>query len=323
MTPFVPRPPWRNGDLQTLRNSIVRPIHSFARWPGERMLLTMRDGSGDRLAASLHRPRTATDKPLAILIAGVTGCEGSIYIKATATALLKAGYPVLRLNLRGSPPSRPTCRDHYHAGRSEDLRDVVEDLPLSLKSDGLVVIGYSMGGNMILKCLGEDGEASPFMAAASVSAPIDLFATTRQFTSPRNAVYHQWMLNNLKKEALVSGADITADERNAVLAARNVIEYDDLYVARRNGFNGAEDYYQQCQALTYLDAIRIPTLIIHADDDPWIPSDAYRQFDWASNPWLKPELTHAGGHVGFHARGSKVPWHDQRILAFLNDVTRR
>ncbi len=320
MTPFVPRPPWRNGDLQTLRNSIVRPIYDFKRWPGERLLLAMRDATGDRLAASLHRPAATTGKPLVILVPGVTGCEESIYIKATATALLKAGFPALRLNLRGSPPSRPTCRDHYHAGRSEDLRDVVEALPRSLKAHGLVVVGFSLGGNMALKCLGEDGEASPFLAAASISAPIDLFATTRQFTSRRNKVYHQWMLNNLKKEALMPGADVSADEREAVIGARTVIEYDDLYVARRNGFDGAEDYYEKCQALTFLDAIRTPALIIHADDDPWIPSDAYRRFDWAKNSWLKPELTEAGGHVGFHARGSKVPWHDQRILAFLDDV---
>jgi hypothetical protein len=320
MSVFVPRHPWRTGDLQTVRNFLVRPNYDLARWPGERMLLAMRDGSGDRLAALLHRPEPQTAKPLVFLIAGVTGCEESVYIRASATALLEAGYPVLRVSLRGSAPSRPTCRFHYHAGRSQDLRDAVAALPESLAGNGLLVVAYSMGANMTLKFLGEEGQASPFMAAASISAPIDLFATTERFTQPRNAFYQRWLLNNMKREALAPGAEISAKERAVVKEVRNVYDYDDRYVALRAGHAGLEDYYKASQAIAYLSAIRTPTLIIHADDDPWIPADAYRTFDWRSNGWLKPELTEAGGHVGFHGRGSKMPWHDRRMLAFFEDI---
>jgi len=299
---------------------VVRPNFDLDRWPGERLLLAMRDGSGDRLAASLNRPRRLTARPLAMLIAGVTGCEESIYIRASATHLLEAGYPVLRLNLRGSAPSRPTSRFHYHAGRSDDLRDAVAALPDALKANGLVVVGISLGGNMMLKFLGEEGAASPFRAAASVSAPIDMFATTAKFTAPRNALYHRWLLGHMKREALAPGAEFSAAEREVVLKARDVLEYDDTYVAKRAGYRGYEEYYQACQAVGFLGAIKTPTLVIHADDDPWIPSDAYRAFDWRANTWLSPELTTRGGHVGFHGRGATVPWHDQRIVAFFEEV---
>jgi predicted alpha/beta-fold hydrolase len=320
MSSFVPRRPWLTGDLQTIRNSLVRPSHDLARWPGERLLLAMRDGSGDRLAASLNRPDPATGRPLALLIAGVTGCEDSIYIRASATALLEAGYPVLRLNLRGSAPSRPTSREHYHAGRSEDLRDAVAALPDALTANGLVVAAFSLGANMMLKYFGEEGGASPFLAAASISAPIDMFATTERFTAPRNAIYHRWLLGHMKREALAPGAEITERERQIVRAARNVLDYDDRYVAPRAGYAGYAEYYKASQALGFLDAIRTPTLIVHADDDPWIPADAYRAFDWHRNTWLRPELTAAGGHVGFHGRGSRMPWHDRRMLAFFEEI---
>ena len=320
MSTFVPRLPWRGGDLQTIRNVLVRPPYDLGRWPGERLLLAMRDGSGDRLAACLHRPDPATAKPLAVLIAGVTGCEESIYIRASSTVLLEAGYRVLRLNLRGSLPSRATSRLHYHAGRSDDLRDALDALPNDLTANGLVIAAFSLGANMVLKYLGEEGDQSPVLAAASISAPIDMFATTNRFTAPRNAIYQRWLLAHMKREALAPGAEITETERAAVTAARSVIEYDDRYVAPRAGYRGFADYYEACQARGSLGDIRTPSLIIHADDDPWIPADAYRGFNWRHNPWLRPELTTSGGHVGFHGRGSRMPWHDQRLLAFFDDV---
>jgi predicted alpha/beta-fold hydrolase len=124
-----------------------------------------------RAGQSPRRPSTATaGRPLAILIHGLTGDEDGAYMHATATALLAAGLPVLRLNLRGAGASRPLCRGTYHAGRSEDLRAVVARLPSDLARDGVVLVGYSLGANMVLKFLGERDCAVPVRAAAAISS---------------------------------------------------------------------------------------------------------------------------------------------------------
>jgi predicted alpha/beta-fold hydrolase len=106
----------------------------------------------------------------------------------------------------------------------------------------------------------------------------------------------------------------------AALRARTVYEYDDRFVAPRNGFADAEDYYARCSAQGYLAAINVPTLVVHADDDPWIPNEAYRDFAWRTNPNLTPLLSSSGGHVGFHSAGTKVAWHNLCIARFFDRV---
>lgn len=315
-----PRAPWWGADLQTLRNFLVNPPVDLAPWPGERLLLPMRDGSGDRLAATLHRPAAAT-RPLVLLIHGLGGSENSIYMQASAAYHLARGHPVLRLSLRGAGPSRATCRLQYHAGRTQDLVDAIAALPDDLVRDGLLAVGYSLGGNVLLKLLGEGrvngGAHPPILAAAAVSAPIELRRAAYRFLDRRNYLYQRWMLARLQREATAPGAAISAQERAGVLRARTVIEFDEFFVAPRNGFAGAEDYYARCSAYPLLDAIRTPTLLIHAADDPWIPVVSYRGRDWSANPALTLELTAGGGHVGFHGAGDDAPWHDRRIGTFF------
>ncbi len=306
--PFRPRPPWFGGDLQTLRSQIARPRYALP--AGERLWLDL--GDGDALAASLHR--VESERPLAVLIHGLAGTEESFYIRATAANLLAAGLPVLRLNLRGAGPSQPRCRGQYHAGRSEDLRLVLAALPDDLKKRGVVLVGYSLGANMLLKFLGE-GAAPMVRAAAAVSAPIDLGAAASRLDAARNRLYQSWLLARMRSEALAGS--ISTSERQAVSSARTIIQFDDRYVAPRNGFASAADYYARCSAEQYLMRITVPTLIVHATNDPWIPMSSYERVEWAANPALKP-LFGAGGHVGFHGAGSDVAWHDRAIASRFN-----
>lgn len=316
--PFRPRPPWFGGDLQTLRDT-VRAVFGrrAARLPGvpERLAFPMPDGSGDVLLGALDRPSpAASDRPLAILIHGLTGDEDGGYMHATAAALLSAGLPVLRLNLRGAGPSRRLCRGQYHAGRSEDLRAVIAQLPPDLVRDGLVLVGYSLGGNMLLKFLGERDGAVPVRAAAAVSAPIDLAGTSRRFMARRNAVYHRWLLDRMKAEALAA-RDLDPALAATIPSLRTTLAFDEVVVAPPNGFAGAADYYDRCSAVRHMGGIRNPTLVIHALDDPWIPAEVYTGFPWASNPALEPLLPRSGGHVGFHDHAGA--WHDRCLLRFL------
>ncbi len=317
---FRERPPWLGGDLQTLRNSLIRRPAALAPWPARRLELAMDDGSGDRLAAALHAPAEDAGRPLAVVIHGLTGCEDSRYLRATAGNLLQAGYPVLRLNLRGAGPSRPLCRLQYHAGKSEDLRAALTTLGAldpGLVRHGLLLAGFSLGANMLLKFLAEQGTGFPIKAAAAVSAPIDLKATQQRIMAPRNALYHRYLLGRMKAESLDSAAGLGENQRRAIERTRSIYQFDDLVVAPRGGFAGAEDYYRRSSARRFLADVGVPTLVIHAMDDPWIPGRLYRQVDWAANRKLVPLLAASGGHVGFHGRGSPTPWHDRCIARFF------
>jgi predicted alpha/beta-fold hydrolase len=314
---FRPRAPWWGGDLQTLRNFIVVYKLGIGRpeVTGERLYLPLRDGSGDRLAASFT-PASGT-RPLVVLIHGLSGCETSSYMRVSAAHFGSRGYPVLRLNLRGAGPSRATARGHYHAGRSEDLRDALLALGPELTDRGLMLIGYSLGGNLLVKFLAEHGTEFPIQAAATVSVPIDLAATVREFMRPRNAVYHRWMLDRMKRDGL--SGQLSLAERRTVEAARTVYAFDDGFVARRFGFGTAERYYADCSGLRFLGAVPVPTLLIHAQDDPWIPADAYLGFDWNENPRLTPLIPRRGGHCGFHAREGDT-WHNRVMAAFFDEA---
>ena len=316
--PFRARFPWCGGDLQTLRNVMVRGRADLSPWPAETLHLAMGDGSGDRLVARLHRPKPGPARPLAVLIHGLTGSEDSAYILESAHRLLTGGWPVLRLNLRGAGPSRAHCRWQYHAGRSRDLADALAGLPEDALGQGAVAIGYSLGGAMLTKYLAEQGAAGPLRAAVMVSAPIDLAGAAVRFLAPRNLVYHRAMLGWMKREALAGSA--TEAERTAVREARTLVEFDDRFSAPRNAFAGVADYYERCKALRFLPSVSVPVLALHARDDPWVPVAAYEAFDWTNNPNLALGLSDGGGHVGFHCRGASGAWHDRAILAFLEQA---
>ena len=320
---FRSRPPWWGGDLQTLRNMLVGRHPDLSPYPAVDMRLPMRDGSGDHLVGALHAPAPASQvsasRPLAVLIHGLTGCQDSLYMLRSAAAFLATGYPVLRLSLRGAGPSRPLCRFQYHAGRSEDLRDALLGLPAEVTANGLVLVGYSLGGNMLLKFLADYGRDFPVLAAGSVSAPIDLAESSRRFLDRRNWLYHRWLLARMKEETLAGPADaLTAEERARVTQAATVLAFDDMHVAPRNGFAGAADYYAKCSALGFLPAIEVPALLIHAEDDPWIPSNAYDRAMRAGNDRLTCLLVPGGGHVGFHDE-TPVAWHDRCLLQFFEE----
>jgi hypothetical protein len=316
--PFRPRLPWLGGDLQTLRNFLTRRWPDLGGYATEQITFPLGDGSGDVLIGTLNRPdRTVPGRPLVMLIHGLSGCADSSYMLYSAAHLLSLGHSVLRLNLRGAGPSRPLCRFQYHAGRTGDLAAVLAQLAPALTADGVALVGYSLGGNMLLKFLAEHGRDLSVRAAASVSAPIDLSGAARRMMAGRNRAYQAWLLARMKQDCTGPAMALTARELSALVLARSVWEFDDRFVAPRNGYAGAEAYYADNMAQRFLPAIRVPTLLIHAGDDPWIPAAAYRRIDWRANPWLVPVLPETGGHVGFHGAGDRVAWHDRTIAAFL------
>ncbi len=317
MPAFHARWPWIGADLQTLRNFVVRrQMQRPGQW-SERLEIALDDGSGDRLLGWVDHPATAVTRSLVVLVHGLTGCSESSYMHATAASLLDAGHRVLRLNLRGAGHGRAIARRHYHAGCSQDLRAVLAALPDAFTACGVTAVGFSLGGNVLLKHLGEAGPATAVRAAVSVSAPIDLAACSARLRAPRNILYQRYLLSRMKRDAAAMASSLTPEQLRAVDEVRDVYGYDDRVVAPSNGFSGAVDYYARSSAAGFLPHIGIPTLLVHALNDPWIPADIYRGVDWSSLPRLRTLLPASGGHVGFHAAGSRVAWHDRAIIGFL------
>ncbi len=317
LEPFQEEWPWLGGDLQTIRNRLRR-VGAERLAGANRLEFEMLDGSGDRLVGALSQPPGGgKDRPLALLIHGLTGCEDSRYVLDQALHLLDRGMPVLRLNLRGAGPARKLCRFQYHAGRSEDIRAVIDLLDPSLVRNGVVAVGFSLGGNTLLKMLGEDAADCPLTAAVSICAPFDLAAAQRRIMQPRNWLYHRFFIKRMKNEALEPISEVSAEDRERIVSARTVFDFDNQFVAPRNGFGTAENYYETNSAEHYLGRIACPTLLIAANNDPIIPIEMYRRQRWGENPVLVPVLSEKGGHCGYHARGMGQTWADDVTARFL------
>jgi uncharacterized protein len=287
---------------------------------GRRRSLLLPVSGDDRLAARLNSGDNVGIRPLIVLVHGLTGSEASINVRAAAGRLYLEGWPVLRLNLRGAGPSRPLSRGRYHAGRTEDLAAALQALPTSLLHRGVVLVGHSLGGNLILKFLGEGALDLPVLGGAVVSTPLDLGGTCVRMLAPRNTVYQRYLLSAMKQEALAAGDALSPAQSSAIAGARSVYEFDDRFVAQLFGYRDAEEYYQANSARAFLSGVTLPTLVVHALDDPWIPRACYDAVDWARLPTVVTALSPHGGHLGYHGVGSPVPWHDRVIAVWLRET---
>ena len=173
-----------------------------------------------------------------------------------------------------------------------------------------------LGGNVLLKLLGTVGRHLPIVKAAAVSAPIDLAQSSNSLMRWRNFAYHRFILTRLKRQCTAAGAELSKEERQAILGARSLWELDERFTAPRNGYEGADDYYQDNAGKGYLGGIKQPTMLIHAKDDPFVPVNPYFQQRWNGHPNLKVLLPTSGGHLGFH--DPLGLWHLRQIDEFFS-----
>lgn len=323
LPPMRQRPPWLGPDLQTLRNTIMRDAASLARWPATTLTIPTRDGTGDALLAYWHAPTAGTARrPLVVLVHGLTGCSESPSVLTSAAAWLSAGWPVMRLNLRGAGAGRSRASYTYTAHLSGDIAAVLDHLGATPPLGGVVLMGYSLGANLILKWAGEGGPERapvPVQGIVAVSPPLDLAAAARRFDSCRNRPYHGYILKRLRAGAAAAPGARPATVASA-RAAGSLIDFDHRVTAPLNGFRDAWDYYSHARADAVLGDIKVPSLVVHARDDPWVGAEPAASFPWASNPWLAPLITRRGGHCGFHDRGAPPPWHDRAARAFVTQL---
>lgn len=330
---------WRSGHLQTIRSRVVPRTYDLHRRGSRRNLLVdVDDGSGDRLMVQVHRTRWTPDgrsrRGLVVLIHGLGGSAESDYVRASAQGLLAAGYNVARVDLRSAGLSGATSAHMYHAGKTDDLRAVLSHLAEQPEARDnahatprLIVMGFSLGGAATLKLLGEPLRGLPVVAGVTVSAPLDLIVGSTHLSNTMFGLYERYILMALRRDSLrpaPGGRPRVSDtERAGIRRARSLPDFDDVLTAPRNGWRDALEYYSVNSANQFLPAIRVPTLVIHALDDPMLPASPYREVDWARlehTTGVRRAITPHGGHVGFHERGQQMPWYVGRAIEFLSQV---
>jgi predicted alpha/beta-fold hydrolase len=241
-------------------------------------------------------------KPLVLVLHGLEGSAGSGYAKQLYRSLRELGIDSVGLNFRscsGEPNRLPRM---YHSGETEDLRWVVQRLTQRCPERRLGVVGVSLGGNVLLKFLGESGAdlRSRVEAAAAISVPFDLSAGADSLLRPRGRLYAGFLLRKLRRkvEAKRGMLPPTVDLSRA-LAARTFREFDDAVTAPLHGFADAEDYYRRSSSSRFLNGIRIPTLLLHSSDDPFLPARCVPRPAVEANLHLSAAFPERGGHVGF------------------------
>ncbi|MEJ7618184.1 MAG: alpha/beta fold hydrolase [Pyrinomonadaceae bacterium] len=273
-----------------------------------------------KVLAHCHWQDDFRRRPTAVLVHGLEGSSSSVYMISTAQLFFQAGYNVLRYNMRNCGGTEHLTPTLYHSGMSGDLQAVVRELIERDQLTDLFVIGYSMGGNVALKLAGEYGGAAPreLRGVCAVSPALDLSACAEAINRRSNWIYQRSFLKGLRrrvrhKERLYPEIYSFDDFR----AVRSIRDFDEVYTARHAGFTSADDYYERSSALKVLGHIEIPTLIIHAQDDPFIPYESFRHLPSLDNSSLILLTSQRGGHVGFVADNAHERfWAENRALDF-------
>jgi uncharacterized protein len=271
---------------------------------------------GVKVLVHTQRPNRAARGEV-ILVHGLEGSSGAGYMRSMAQMLLEAGFVTHRSNIRfcgGSEALSPTL---YHAGLTEDLRALV-----ALCDSPPYVIGYSLGGNQVLKLVGEMGTAAVgrIAGAVAISSPIDLLLCSRKMESGFAQVYTRRFLYSMKTRLQRHSTAITYPIPWRRLAkARTIFDFDDCITGPSFGFRGAEHYYESQSAKNFLDGIAVPTLVIHSMDDPMVDFTSFGHPAFRGNSEITLLLTEHGGHVGFLAgSGGSRFWADEAVRQWLN-----
>ena len=291
---------------------MIRPRRIALDYAPERLELA----DGDFLDLAWAR---AGHKRLAILSHGLESDAHAGYIRGMAAALNTAGWDVLAWSFRGCGPHPNRLLRFYHSGETGDLAAVVRHAAAAYVRIGLV--GFSLGGNVTLKYLGEAPPHPSICGAVAISAPVELAASAGALDAQLgNRLYLRRFLQTLiakveaKARLFPDEIDVTGVRR-----LRTFQEFDDRYTARLHGFRDAQDYWTQSSSRQFLPRIGLPTLLINAHDDPFLPAACFPVAEAAANPHFFLEAPAHGGHVGFREtlRAAQPSWLERRATDFL------
>jgi uncharacterized protein len=257
-------------------------------------------------------------KKLIILSHGLEGNSQRSYIKGMASIFHQHGFDVLAWNYRGCSEEMNRKIRFYHSGATDDL-DLVVNHSISMGYSEINLIGFSLGGNLTLKYLGEKAtDIRPQVKkGVAFSVPLNLHTSCLEISKPSNWVYNKRFLNSLKVKVLNKSKQVSGLDPGPLASVKSLLEFDDQYTAPIHGFKNAIDYYERCSSLRFIASIERPTLIVNALNDPFLSGDCYPSH-LQSHPYLKFEYPKRGGHVGFALFNQNgLYWSELKALQFI------
>ncbi|MCL6274078.1 alpha/beta fold hydrolase [Muricauda sp. 2012CJ35-5] len=311
------RPPrfFKNGHLATIYCGLFRKVKDFKQ---DRERLTLTDG--DFLDLDWSFTDNSTSK-LVVLLHGLEGDGQRPYITGSAKLLNQKGFDACAVNYRGCSGEPNTKFRSYHSGATEDLTEVLAHIIKSKSYQEIYLKGFSLGGNLVLKYLGEGNKIpKEIKAAAAISVPCSLYDSCNQLLSFNNILYakrfKKHLLAKLRQKqqmfpALVSDADYKS--------IKTLKDFDDVYTSRAHNFKDALDYYTQCSCLQFLEDIKLPVLLINAQDDSFLGSDCYPVELARNSTFIHLETPKYGGHVGFWGKNN-ITYTEQRAFEFFDEL---
>ncbi len=316
---FKPTFLFKNKHVQTLYSSLFRKI-SQHRFEIEKFELS----DGDFIECYWYNKLgTKHNRPIVMLFHGLSGSYKSPYILGTMSELDKNGFDSVVVHFRGCSGLMNKHPISYHSGKTDDALEFVESLKARFKDTKLFAIGYSLGGNMLLKLLGELSVDSPFSAAISVSAPMQLDISANHIDKGFSRFYQQHLLKDLnrlleKKYEMHDMKKLINLDKKDVKKLSSFWDFDEAYTAPIHGFKSAFDYYKKSSSKQFLKHIQTNTLIIHSLDDPFMTPKILPNKDEISK-YIKLEVYPHGGHVGFIEGTLLKPkyWLEERVVNYF------
>ena len=323
LTTFVPRRGMSNGHVQTIVGNFLPrpplPLETSA----EEVLVDPADGS--RILCHCHwQPENVRANRLTlILVHGLEGSSNSRYIQGVTARAWAVGCNVIRMNMRNCCETEALTPTLYHSDLSGDVGAVIEHFASKFDLERVALVGYSMGGNLVLKLAGEWGARPPVMAVATVCPVIDLAPGADALHEPANRLYEYRFLRGLvrryQRKAAMHPERYAADAADGV---RSLRKFDDKIVARYCGFRDADDYYYRAAAARVVQHIAVPTLIILAKDDPFIRLFPDTRERLLANSHITLVETDHGGHCAFLSRdpGDDTHWAEATLIRYLQSI---
>lgn len=318
--PFVPHRWLTGAHRQTVFGSQQRRRFEWGWKSSSRRQLGLSDGS----VVGLEEVEAGGDAPLLVLVHGMSGSSRSGYMLGLSHKAYRAGWSSARLNLydEGNGTEKPRI---FHAGCSDAVAEVVQRLvSQGRESRPIFVVGVSKGGNIVLKLLGEWGDSPPksVTGSAVISPLVDLLGSWSLMEAPGNWIYRRYYVGRLRRliEARRGRMEPFVDF-DRLQRVRTVREFDEVVTAPLSGYRDAFDYYRDAGAAPCLDKVRVPTLILHSRDDPFLPWQPLVSPRVTGNTFLNLWLTDRGGHVAFierQATGTDRSWAENRVIDFLD-----
>ncbi len=280
---------------------------------------------GDRLVVHDDRPESwITGDRIAILLHGLCGFHGSPYVVRTAGKLNRAGIRTIRVDMRGFGDSTFVSKNHLHGGGSQDLLSVLRFVGRLSPLSSVSLVGFSIGGNIVLRTLGKwNSEVAPMVdSAVAVCPPINLVECSKNLGGHGNRLYESYFVRRMTQQLFARRRQVKGLVDPGVYPLpKRLIHFDDQLTAQAWGYSGALDYYRDASSAPWLSKIQVPTVIIAAQDDPVIPFWMFKEAELSDKVELvAPEH---GGHLGFIAGKTKDPdrhWMDWRICQAIDQV---